>query len=167
MKKLSAVLLCVAAAAAVGSLCFDASQAWAGEHWLGTIRVWDGGSSNNCETSVLSIDGGSYNTGTPFQTIPGPGPISVQCVTDAFIGTDVRYCDAGNCLRLGAGLLLPTTTSTIRSPYTFNLQTGYAATDGGNQGTTSTTCNSGMVAIGCTDGGRYCECSVYSRLGNE
>ncbi len=97
---------------------------WAGELYLGTIFVTDGGTANNANTTVtdagrdgdggLIIDGGVYATryvSAAFAIPVNPGKITLQEQNRAsFVGVQVPACDAGRCLSLAAAEKFPTST---------------------------------------------------------
>jgi hypothetical protein len=147
-----------------------------GERYLGTINVFDGGSSNNCETTTLDAgrlsdgglvtpDGGATDTlfanaGFAIPSSSAGYPITVVCATDVRTLTGVRTCTAATCPPWFAAQWLPTGTTPIVS-YNFTSFTGALLTDGGLESTTAT-CSGGLVAIMPLDGGSA-QCQVFAR----
>lgn len=156
-----------------------ASVGWAGETYLGTIRVYDGGTSNNCETTMLDAgrrsdgglltpDGGPTDrlyANIPF-AIPGypsGAPITMVCDNDVVSLPNRRYCDAGECPPWYTAQWLPTSTTSIS--FTYPALLGYQLTDGGLASETRT-CSGGVVSIAPLSG-LSATCKIFSRLGNE
>jgi hypothetical protein len=139
------------------ALALLSTAAFAGEAYLGTIRVFDGGTSNNAQTTLA--DGGSFVL-AGF-AIPVGAKISLQARQDVYVGTGVQGCDAGRCLRLPAEYLLPTSTGTSPTYLRFS----YTLPDAGTSTTGSY--NGGVVAVAPTDGGVTATVDVYLRNGNE
>lgn len=126
--------------------CLAASAAWAGEVLLGTLKVTDGGTVANRTTQ------------TPF-LVPANALLSIQCDVDSYVMTDVANCDAGTCVKLGAGMLLPTSVNSSKT------LTGYASNpDGG--AALAVTYTGGWVASAPASGATS-TCRVFSRTGQE
>lgn len=143
MKKLA--LLAMVVVLATG--CVGAAHA--GEKpALGTIRVSDGGTTNNAETGYLD---GLAATGA-FR-LESNSFYSVQCDTAAYVSTDFRGTDAGVGVKLAADLFL--TTNTQYGPVTIK-----PTVDGG-------TYTGGLIAISPAVGATSAVCRVFSRRGNE
>lgn len=170
-------LLLVVAALALLPSC---SSAWAGESYLGTIYVWDGGSANNATTTVpdagRDVDGGLITDGGATQVrwvsagfvIPTQNKISLQDQTyDSLVGTGIPACTStAKCLRLGRGQLLPSSTGSAANPVTVTSASTNLLSDGGINYVTSTY-NGGLVSVAAVDGGCCVAEDVYLRNGNE
>lgn len=155
--------------------------ALAGENlYLGTIFVYDGGTSNNCETTTRAAgrewdggtisDGGSTdflytNAGFALPASYSGQPVTQVCATDVRTLTGVRGCDAGRCPPWYATQWLPTTLTPITA-YSYTAYTGALFFDAGLAFTTNT-CSGGLIAISVAPGNSYAECQIYGRSGNE
>lgn len=160
----------------VGSALALSAGVLAGEKYLGTIYVYDGGTSNNCETTTLDAglfaDGGVFgdggllyaNASFSIPASPSGQPITVVCPTNVYTLPDVRGCDAGRCPPWYAGQWLPTTTTPIVA-FSYTAFTGSLFSDAGLASETRT-CSGGLVAISPMDGG-YAACQIFTRSGNE
>ncbi len=155
-----------------------ATAAWAGERYLGTLYVRDGGSTNNAETTRLGTgiqgdgglvvaDGGATDSlySRASFVVPSNAKLSLQCRGDSYVGVDVRGCDAGRCLRLPGEYLLPTSTGEQKT-FTVTYFTGVVNYDGG-LATATATYSGGLVAASPCDGGASLTCDVFSRSGTE
>ena len=131
-----------------------ATVAYAGEKYLGVLIVTDAGTVSNRTTGYAA-----YTAAGAFVVQP-PAKISIQCDQDSFVGVDVPGCDAGQCLKLLAGQLLPTSVDTARS------LTGYVVnSDGGAN--LAITYSGGWVASAPVTGNAVSVCKVFSRQGME
>lgn len=116
-----------------------ATTVWAGETYLGTIAVLDGGIANNATTAV------------PFR-IPKASPISSQCPTASIMGVNTPVVDAGTGIKLGVDQFFTSSTA--------NNNVSTLLSDGG-------TYVGGVVSICPVAGAATAECKVYVRQGNE
>ncbi len=154
-------------------------SAWAGELYLGTIYVTDGGTANNANTTVtdagrdgdggLIIDGGVYATrhvSAAFAIPVNPGKITLQEQNRAsFVGVQVPACDAGRCLSLAVAEKFPTSTgSAITVVYSAASQ-NLLYDAGVNY--TSITYTGGVVSVAPAVGACCVAVDVYSRNGAE
>ncbi len=148
IRKLSAAFLL--AAALIFVMNISEESAWAGEHWIGTLSMLDGGSSNNRNTLV------------PFN-VPSNSKLSMQPPDGgAWVITDKGTCSpasggSGACVLLGPTQLFPTSTG---GAITVN---NSALSDGGSGGTYT----GGVVAAECPNGVTNCIVNVFTRSGTE
>ena len=163
--------------------------AFAGEDYLGTIFVTDGGQASNVSTTLPDagrlLDGGLQSAAdggaNPTRwfsagfAIPAATRISVQCRDNAHVGVNVENgschapvgsTDRTNCPRIVAETLFPTSTGTTSKNRSVTcIQPNLLADAGVN----SLTCNyvGGVVTVAPADGGVSAVCDVYTRDGRE
>ncbi len=147
-------------------------SALAGEMYLGTIYVVDGGTANNANTTKVdagfTADGGAssdrYVAGG--FAIPAQSKITLQEQTrTALVGANVATCDAGRCLLLSIAQIFPSSTGPA-------VNVGVSTTspvllsDAGLSITTSTY-RGGVVSVAPVGGACCVAVDVYSRSGTE
>lgn len=121
----------------------------------GTIAVTDGGTASNRTTGFRG-----YASTETFVVSP-LAKITIQCDQDAYVGTDVAGCDAGQCLELTAGTMFPTQVNGSQT------LTGHAwNSDGGGAGH-AVAYSGGWVAIAPVTGASTAVCKVFARSGLE
>ena len=138
-----------------------ATAAWAGEKLLGKLVVNDGGTTSN------RCSGYSGYAATGAFVVPVLAKITIQCDSDAYVLTDAAGCDAGQCIKLTAGTLFPTSVNVSKtlSCGAFNSDGGVAAANSLNVSYTG-----GHVAMSPLESaaaGAITTCRVFSRAGTE
>ncbi len=153
----------------LGVLLLAASVAWAGETFLGTILVSDGGSVSNATTGYGSAGCGTGGACAQAFRVPTATPISIQAITACTVVVNSSFADAGNGVQLTAGQFF--TSSTATTPVTvwpINPDGGTINSHGQWGGVPDGgTYTGGIVSIAPAAGAASAQVTVFSRLGNE
>ncbi len=127
-------------------VCLACATALAGEFYKGTIRVDDAGTMSNFDT-------GYFDSTAPNSSfaLKGNSKITLQCDQAAWVTSERKSCDAGNCLKVAADEKFPTSTNalTLVSP----------TMDGGSY-------SGGVVGVAPVSG-VVLTCRVFERTGTE
>lgn len=135
------------------------SVAHAGEKYLGSLVVSDGGTvANPCSGwGAYKGDAGAFG-------LPSLALVTIQCDGIAYVLTDVAGCDAGRCVYLAANTPFPTSVNGAKS-----LACKAFASDGGVAGH-AVTYSGGWLAMSpdyAAGASTVTTCKVFDRSGKE